>query len=169
MSKRIGLIEIISTAILGTLLHFIYDWSGQNFIVGFLGAVNESTWEHLKLLFWPVAILSIFEFFFIYKNKNNFLFSRLIGLVCGFITILTLFYSVTGIVGQSVDVFNIALYYLAVLITFLISKIIMKNQIFNTPVFNTIAFIVLGLFAAAFIGFTYNPPALGIFADPQAK
>ena len=40
---------------LGTLLHFVYDWSWQNQIIGAFSAVNESTWEHLKLIFFPIS------------------------------------------------------------------------------------------------------------------
>ena len=45
--------SIIFTFILGTLLHFTYKWSEENAIVGIFSAVNESTWEHLKLLYFP--------------------------------------------------------------------------------------------------------------------
>ena len=47
------LITIIFAIILGTLLHFTYKWSNKNMLVGAFSAVNESTWEHLKLLFFP--------------------------------------------------------------------------------------------------------------------
>ena len=50
----------ILTLILGTLLHFLYEWTGYNYLVGFISPVNESTWEHLKLLFFPVLFLSFF-------------------------------------------------------------------------------------------------------------
>ncbi len=166
MCKRLALIEIILTSVFGTLLHFVYDWTGQNRIVGYFSAVNESTWEHLKLLFWPVTIISLVEFFILKDKKHNFLFARFLGLLCGILTIVTLFYTVTGIVGKSVDVFNISLYYFAVLVTFFVSRIIIKNDMFNKQVYNKTAFLLFGLLAAAFLGFTYNPPKLGIFKDP---
>ncbi len=166
MSKRRTLIDIILVSAIGTLLHFVYDWSGQNAAIGIIGAVNESTWEHLKLLYWPVAILSIVEFFCMFKRTEGFLFSRFIGLFCGIITIVTLFYTVTGIVGKSIDVFNIALYYISVIITFLVSNIIVKNRFFCKSGFNIAALILFAAMAAAFAGFTFNPPDLGIFKDP---
>ena len=46
--------SIIFVFILGTLLHFAFEWSNQNALIGTFSAVNESTWEHLKLLFFPM-------------------------------------------------------------------------------------------------------------------
>ena len=52
---------VLFTLIFGTLLHFTYGLSGNNPIVGTFSAINESTWEHLKLLFFPMLIFAIFE------------------------------------------------------------------------------------------------------------
>ena len=64
MSKKSSILkfEIISTIfimIVGTLLHFTFGWSNNNPLVGTFSAVNESTWEHLKLLFFPMLIIPI--------------------------------------------------------------------------------------------------------------
>ena len=40
----------------GTILHFLYDWTGGSILVAPLSGVNESTWEHMKLLYWPVSL-----------------------------------------------------------------------------------------------------------------
>ena len=45
----------IAVTVLGTLLHFVYGWSSSNMLVGLFAAVNESTWEHMKLAFYPIA------------------------------------------------------------------------------------------------------------------
>ena len=42
----------------GTLFHFIYEWSGFHPLAGLFAPVNESTWEHLKMLFFPVLLLT---------------------------------------------------------------------------------------------------------------
>ena len=51
--KVFTVIGILFTIILGSLSHFFYGWSGNFFLVGFFSPVNESVWEHLKLLFFP--------------------------------------------------------------------------------------------------------------------
>ena len=53
-SKRVMILAAIVVFVLGTLAHFVYDWSGQNSFIGLLTPVNESTWEHMKLLFFPM-------------------------------------------------------------------------------------------------------------------
>ena len=67
------IISTIFSMILGTLLHFTYNWSNNNLLVGVFSAVNESTWEHLKLLFFPMLITTILGYFYIGNNIPNFL------------------------------------------------------------------------------------------------
>ena len=49
----------IFAMILGSLLHFTYEWSNENSFVGSFSAINESTWEHLKLLFFLFRVIFI--------------------------------------------------------------------------------------------------------------
>ena len=44
---------------MGTLLHFLFDWTGGNAVVALFSAVNESIWEHLKLLFYPMVLFAV--------------------------------------------------------------------------------------------------------------
>ena len=46
-------IAIIFISVIGTLLHFMYEWSGHNKVVSLFAAVNESTWEHIKIALTP--------------------------------------------------------------------------------------------------------------------
>ena len=64
--NKILIFQIVSTIfiiILGTILHFTFKWSNKNPLVGSFSAVNESTWEHLKLLFFPMLITTIIGYF----------------------------------------------------------------------------------------------------------
>ena len=61
------IIGILFVAIFGTLLHFMYEWSGHKRFVSIFAAVNESTWEHLKLVFFPMLLTTIIGLFFIRK------------------------------------------------------------------------------------------------------
>ena len=51
MTLKRNLIAFLVISILGTIGHFLFEWTGENAIVGLFFPVNESTWEHLKLLF----------------------------------------------------------------------------------------------------------------------
>ena len=57
--RKFTVIGILFVSVAGTLLHFVYDWSGQNPLVGFFAPVNESTWEHMKLLFFPMLLYGL--------------------------------------------------------------------------------------------------------------
>lgn len=61
--NSILIFEVISTIfimILGVVLHFTFEWANNNILVGTFSPVNESIWEHLKLLFFPMWILVAF-------------------------------------------------------------------------------------------------------------
>ena len=64
MKKINSLLAYIIIGIAGTLFHFIYEWSGENPIVGAIASVNASVWEHLKLLFFPALFYIIIEYLF---------------------------------------------------------------------------------------------------------
>lgn len=65
MQKRLLRWELIGfafTGAVGTLLHFVYEWTGGNPLIAAFCAVNESTWEHMKLLFVPFFLFTMVEF-----------------------------------------------------------------------------------------------------------
>ena len=45
----------------GTVLHFLYDWTGGSILTAPFSGVNESTWEHMKLLFWPLFLAALVQ------------------------------------------------------------------------------------------------------------
>ena len=81
MTKKSSILkfEIISAIfmlVVGTLLHFTFGWSNNNPLIGTFSAVNESTWEHLKLLFFPMLISTIIGYFYKWKVIPNYLSAR---------------------------------------------------------------------------------------------
>lgn len=157
------LLTVIITILLGVLLHFAYEWSGRNPFIALIGAVNESTWEHLKLLFFPFLFMSIVEYFFYKPDFRKFFSSRCIGMLCGLMSIIVIFYTYTGIY-KNVDVLNIALYILAVFISFFVSdKLYKKTESVLPPVFSIGIFFILTLM---FFVFTFYPPDINLFKSP---
>ena len=169
MTKKRIIIDIIIISILGTLLHFTYEWSGNNAFVGVFSAVSESVWEHLKLLFWPVFLLSIIEYFLFERRNRCFLPARFIAVVTGMLTIVTLFYTISGVLGRNIDYINIAIYYIAVIVTFVISHIIEKNVSNKCRILLPLSFVGFIIIAFLFVIWTNNPPTLGIFAIPFSE
>lgn len=167
MKKRVTLFNIIFTATVGTLLHFVYDWSGQSPIAAIFSAVNESVWEHLKLLFWPVAVLSVVQFFTVYKDSQSFMLSRFVGMICGMVTIITVYYTVSGVTGSELGFFNVLLFYAAVILTFVLDRVFRKNGLFGGRYSNIIGFILFAVLAVLFSVYSFNPPDAGIFKEPS--
>ena len=48
--KSYTLAGTIFVLVLGTLSHFFYEWSNDNPLIGLFSPINESVWEHMKLL-----------------------------------------------------------------------------------------------------------------------
>ena len=60
--RRWEIVGLLWTLAAGNLLHFVYDWTGQSVAAGLFSAVNESTWEHMKLLAVPWILFSLAEY-----------------------------------------------------------------------------------------------------------
>ena len=87
--KSIGLWQLMGFAVTsfsGTVLHFLYEWLGNAVWIAPFSGVNESTWEHMKLLFWPMFLYAIFQSFFL-KNRENYWCIKLKGIILGIILI----------------------------------------------------------------------------------
>ncbi|HVB45893.1 MAG TPA: DUF6512 family protein [Streptosporangiaceae bacterium] len=59
--RRLVAFSGLMIVVAGTLLHFVYAWSGRTLAVGLLSPVNESVWEHTKLLVIPVLAVGVVE------------------------------------------------------------------------------------------------------------
>ena len=66
-------IGFIVISIVGTLLHFLYEISGHNKVVAIFAAVNESTWEHIKIALTPTFLWSLLDGFKYGTNPNYFI------------------------------------------------------------------------------------------------
>jgi len=150
--------------ILGSLLHFVFEWSGGALPVAWLAAVNESVWEHLKLGFWPALIYAALEYSRFGKSANNFFFAKTLGIYLIPITIVVLYYAYTAILGHDLLIVDIAIFVVAVIVGQLVSyKLLTVSPL---PVrlnrFAPIAVVVLGIL---FVLFTFYPPHMHLFWD----
>lgn len=158
-------IGAIFTIIVGTLLHFAYDFFGESDFVAIFSAVNESTWEHLKLLFFPVMIFAVAEYFIYGKNYSNFWASKIISLLIGMLAIVVIFYTYTGIFGNN-GIANIVLFISSVILTYWLNCRFLDKGSFNSPVINNIAFAAAVVLFILFWIYTFYPPILNLFKDP---
>ena len=166
MKKSIFLFELsgfAATTLFGTLLHFAYDWFGKSPIIAPFSAVNESTFEHMKLLFWPMLIYAAIQWT-LTRPHDGFLCIKLRGIILGITSIPILFYSYNGIIGKSPAWVNIAIFFISAALGFLY-----ELKLFKLPpkkCNNGIALLLLIFICALFMIFTLFPPHIGIFMDP---
>ena len=166
--KCIHIVGVLFTLILGSLLHFVYAWSGENALAGIFGAVNESVWEHLKLLFWPMVLFGVVEYFLYGKDNPAFLPLRVSSILLGMLIIVAGFYTYSGILGYNYFPIDMLLFIFAVVFAYAFSYRKRNDSRYATTCANIAALIVLLLLIAAFAIFTFAPPEIGLFADPLA-
>lgn len=110
----IVLIEGLVVTLVGSLLHFTYAWSGRNKFVAIFSAVNESTWEHIKLALSGTFICMLADVWWLGSNPNYWL-ARSLSFVMPVIVIPVLFYGYHRIwkVKKSVLPVDIAIFVVA--------------------------------------------------------
>ncbi|MBQ1950336.1 MAG: hypothetical protein II363_01880 [Clostridia bacterium] len=158
----------VFTCLAGTLLHFFYDWSGQNLFVALFSGVNESVWEHMKLLFFPLFAFALFESRHFAKEYENFWCVKLIGILLGISLIAVLYYTYTGALGVSADWFNITIFFIAAAATYRIETKLMKSD-YACRLSPAASFGFICLLAVLFFVFTFAPPYIPLFQDPVTK
>lgn len=163
--KRYTIKGIFFVLIIGTISHFIYDWSGRNPILGFFFPINESIWEHMKLVFFPMLLYSLYMN---KKLKSDYpcVTSALpFGILFGTLLVPIIYYTYSGVLGYHTAVLDIATFIISVLLAFFavykfsLSCILTDYQPF-------LDLLVL-FFIICFLAFTYFPLDTGIFIPPE--
>ena len=167
MKREIGLWQLFGyalTSVGGTLLHYLYEWTGEAILVAPFSGVNESTWEHMKLLFFPMLFFAVAQSFF-FHDREDFWCVKLRGILLGLALIPVLFYTYNGVIGPSPDYINIAIFFISAAIAFIFETRRFNNEstVCRHP---RIAIGALCVIALLFVIFTFVTPEIGIFKDP---
>ena len=167
MKRSVALWELFGFAVssvLGTLLHFLYDFTGESTFAAAFCAVNESTFEHMKLFFWPTFVFAIVQSFF-FRGYGSFWCVKLREILLGLILIPTLFYTYNGVIGKSPDLVNIAIFFISAAIAYIYeTRLFGRRRLKCKRPWLPIA--ILSLIAVLFVTFTFITPEIGIFRDP---
>lgn len=166
MTLKKNITAFIIIGILGTLGHFLYELTNQNFVIGLFFPVNESTWEHLKLLFFPTLLYSVFEYLFSKEKPENYLAAVTLSLVCGMFSIVVIFYTVRGVLGRNVDFINILIYFISIIVMLCKKRKILRSGKYTSKTIFWISEIILIIITVLFMIWSYNPPSIGIFTPP---
>ena len=163
--KSYMLIGVLFVSALGTLFHFVYDWSGGNLLVSLFAPINESIWEHTKLLFFPMLLYALYA-----KNKLNArypcLFSSMIaGMLLGVAAIVVLFYTYSGILGFHVAFVDISIFYISVILAFFFAYRLTLSC--KTDAYSVFLKLLLIALVVCYLLFTFFPPNIPLFINPK--
>ncbi len=158
------LAKFASASLFGVILHFLYSWCGTA-ITALFSAVNESTWEHMKLIFFPMFFFDIVQYLIIGNKYKNFWCIKLKGAICGLLLIPVLFYTLSGIFGSTPGWVNIGIFFISLAIACIYEATLFQkgSTECNSPV---LALIVFCLIALSFAIFTFVPPQIPLFQNP---
>ncbi len=155
--------------VVGSLMHFAYDWSGNATAVAIFAPVNESVWEHLKMAFWPMLVWWIAGYFLLRNNNkisaSKWFCSSLVAIISCLSVIVSFYYTYTGALGIESLLLDIFSFVLGIAMGQLLSLHIYKHCKPN-PWCLFVAFAVIILLAAAFIVFTFAPRTSRCFKIP---
>ena len=167
MKRTVWIWELVGFAVVGlfgTILHFLYDWLGEARWIAPFSGVNESTWEHMKLLFWPMFIFALFQSFF-FREYESFWCVKLRGILVGLGLIPLLFYGYNGIIGKSPDWINIAIFFISGAVAFIYETRRLSTNLLECKR-PRLSLAIICLIGILFILFTFRTPEIGIFRDP---
>ena len=165
--KRLKIFTAVGGAaalVLGTAAHFFYEWSGENFLIGMIAPINESTWEHMKLAFFPMLLFAAAARLFLSKSYPGAASAALCAALLSTALIPVIFYTYAGVLGYALPVLNILTFAAAVLIGVLMFFRLCKSG--GAERFFPLLFAAAAAAALAFFLFTCFPPEIALFAKP---
>lgn len=162
------LISIPFLFVIGSVMHFVYKLSGNSRIVALIAPVNESIFEHSKLLLFPITIVWLF-YYFINKsniNSDNYFFAMLINIIISIIAMFSFYYTYKGIIGNSylwIDILDL-------LISLVISQLVANHvYVYSSSISQYVSISFIMLIYLVYFYLTYKPLKIPLFFDKKSK
>ena len=167
--ENISLISIwmiIPLGLLGSVLHFVFDWTQHNRIAAVFGAVNESYWEHIKIAIWPVSLLQLALFSGGGFQFASFIPAATIALYSIPITMTGLVFSYKALAKRNILWLDISVFFVTIALAQLIFVGMLQQLLATSFTVLLASGFLVGLIFAFFL-FTFRPPKEpDFFVDP---
>jgi hypothetical protein len=148
---------VLPLGLLGSLLHFVFDWTKHNRFMAIFCAVNESYWEHIKIAIWPVILVQAALFLFGGYQYPAFIPAATIALYSIPISMVGLVFSYKSLTKRNILWVDITVFFVTIAIAQFLFILVLEQLSPTLPtVIVSIAFLV-GLITA-FCLFTLRPP-----------
>lgn len=166
--KKIKIIDIFIIFALMSLFHFAYDLLPNTLFAVFF-PVNESIFEHMKLIFNTYVIFSVIDYLLLKRFTlpiNNFFTNTLVSALSCIIIFLIIWLPIYYTIGENIFI-TLLFLLLAIIFSQVISYYILQKD--NNNKLNLISLILTIIIITVFAYFTYNPLFNDFFFDPMAE
>jgi hypothetical protein len=154
---------------IGAALHFTFEMSNYSSMeVAYFSAVNESTWEHLKMVFFPGLVFALIQYTYVRDAVNNFIVAKVAGLIIMPLVITIGWYIYAPILGRSFYPVDLFLFYLAVFL----GQWASYKLLTRAPLEKKYTQYAIGTFVVMFVAFstfTFFPPNIFLFEHLDLK
>lgn len=155
----------LAAVVLGFLNHFLYQLTGGSAFIALICPVNESVWEHLKLLFFPILFVSAAQYLRYRPEAVRFFYHRFLASICAVgVTIIT-FYTYTGIIGRNFLVMDILIFVFSIFSAFAVDAYFCRRCTRRTSQAATFSLWIL--VSLCYFVFTCFPPDIPLFFSVQ--
>ena len=160
--KKIKIFSVFIIFTLCFLCHFAYDFM-PNFITSIIFPVNESIFEHMKIILTSYLLYSILDYFLLKKyDINNFVLQMFLVPFIGIFVYLIIYIPLFNLLGENMFVSISLLFLVIVLEAYLSYKLLNYEHIKNGRILGIIGIIAL-YFMFGYL--TYYPPTNYLFKD----
>lgn len=139
----LSLSGFFAVSIIGTFCHFLYEISGNSFAVGLFTPVNESPFEHLKLLFFPFLLWGVLEYFVYGRYTKGFVFLKALGVTIGMIFTIGTFYLYSSVIGRNILPVDILLFLVSVMMAFAVLLSGVLSERFEKRIYDIVGWAIL--------------------------
>ena len=161
--KKIKIINVVFLFLLSFLWHFMYNWFPNN-IFALVFPVNESIWEHMKIIYYCLLLGSVLKFYLCKKNNikiNNFYIEAMVKSLLGVIFYLIIFIPLYLWLGESM-IISIGLMLVTYIFMEFIGYKILTSDELNI---NILPVIIIALGCIMFVILTFYPLHNFLFFD----
>ena len=169
MGKRLNfwpLAGFLTVSALGTLAHFAYEWSGKQLLAGAFCAVNESTWEHMKLLFFPALLFTMIQIAAARERDGAIPAVRAVSITAGLLLIPVLYYTYTGALGRGFLAADIGIFLLSAAAAFLLDRVLRRRGALGDGWQQILGLLLLWGVMFLFVYLSFRPGHIPLFRDP---
>lgn len=162
--KKLKILAIIGIFLLSFLAHFMYNFF-PNILTSFFFPVNESIFEHMKILYTSTLIYGLIDYSLLKLNKIKFANFKAGLFLTSFLSIpiyLIIYLPLYAILGENL-IISISLLLITYIISQLLSYYLLSAP--NLPLLNKLAIPLIILVYLNFIFLTYAPPHNFLFLD----